>query len=132
MSLDLIVLSSCSTVLPVVYFFRWSLVFRFTNTNIPASQNQKKSFASSHGKGVNPLPVYTSCKTKDLIMGAGRCPRLLMSVFWIVILIFIAWPIAFVVAGLWLVLMVSHHQSLSAYLMHLCEGLSIKHLFLTF
>jgi hypothetical protein len=41
---------------------------------------------------------------------AGRCPKILMSVFWIILLLFIVWPISFFVAALWLFLLVSYGQ----------------------
>lgn len=36
----------------------------------------------------------------------AECPRILMQLFWVFILFFLVWPIAFAVAWFWIVLMV--------------------------
>jgi hypothetical protein len=59
----------------------------------------KEAFASRKGKQAK--PNFTM---------AGRCPKILMSVLWIILLLFIVWPISFALAALWVFLLVRYYD----------------------
>ena len=53
-------------------------------------------------------PLHLRSKTPGTPYSTmAQCPKIIMSIFWIAILVFVVWPIAIGVSWLWIILMVS-------------------------